>query len=60
MSNEISPRKELGKFVGNGILRSVLEMHPNGLSQEALELLIRIASTYCEPRRVKRKIIKHT
>jgi len=51
-----SPRKELGQFVSSGYLRSVLEMHRNDLSFEAIDLLVRIALNYCEPRKSRRKL----
>ena len=53
--DKISPRQQLASFVGRGDLRYALEAKSNGLSEEALELLITIALRYCEPTRRKRK-----
>lgn len=56
MRNKIkSPRQELSTFCENGDLRGTLEMHPNGLSHGAIELLVNIATRYCERRRRKSK-----
>lgn len=58
MEKKITPRQELAKFVGNGNLRGLLEITANGLSDEAIELLINISSRYCEPK--KRSVKKLT
>ncbi len=57
---KISPRQELGAFACNGNLRSHLEINANGLSEEAIELLINITIRYCEPPRRKKKNRKIT
>ena len=47
MEKKKSPRQELAAFAGNGNLRGLLEMNPNGLSHEAIDLLVTIALRYC-------------
>ncbi len=57
MSNKKqSPRQELRQHTGNGYLRGTLEQHPNGLSNEAINLCIDIVLRYCEysPKRKRR------
>ncbi len=49
-----SRRQELGYFAANN-LRSVLQIHSTGLSNEAIDLLVDIAIRYCEPKRKKLK-----
>ena len=46
-----TPRKEVGQFAGAGNLRGLLEQHPQGLSPEAINLIVRIVLNYCEPKR---------
>ncbi len=48
-----SRRKELGDFVAEGRLRSVMEMHGH-ISHEAIDLLVDIALRYCEPKKPRK------
>jgi len=49
-----SPRQELAQFVGDGSLRTLLEISANGLSEGAINLLVDITLRYCEPKPKKR------
>jgi len=53
-----SPRKEVAEFSGNGILRSILEQHHNGLSPDGINLIVRVVLNYCENRPKRRKFLK--
>jgi len=50
-----SPRQEVGNFTGRGNLRQILDRNPNGLSNEGIDLIVRVVLNYCEPKR-KRKL----
>lgn len=50
-----TPRQEVDSFASNGYLRGILEQHPNGLSQEGIDLIVRVVINYCEPKKRKRK-----
>lgn len=46
-----SPRQEVSQFVGAGNLRSILERNTNGLSNDGIDLIVRVVLNYCEPKR---------
>lgn len=52
-----SPRQELGDFAARCNLRGLIEMNANGLSHEAIDLLVSITLRYCtSANRRKRKL----
>lgn len=55
MITKKSRRRELASFVFSGDLRGLLEISANGLSPEAIDLLVDIAIRYCEPKKKNKK-----
>lgn len=55
MTKKKTRRQELSDFAFNGYLRSCLEIHATGLSEDAINLAVDVIERYCKPGNKKTK-----